>query len=281
MLRRLLIALDGSPASQSCQHLAIDLATRYSLQVTGLGVLDEPEIRRPEAVPLGGMAFKEEKDEAILKRARTRIDGFLKSFAQACVRNEVRHDILIREGTPHEEIAAESRRHDLIVIGGKTYFHFATREGEGDTLLQLARRASRPLLIAPPVLQPSEQKDIMVAYDDSIPAARALQLFQLTDLYADSRLHVVSVHPRRETANQWCMQAAAFLEAHGRETNLLPIQSSGSLNGLLRAEVETLKPQLLVMGSFGRKGLREKLFGSTTEHFLFENSSEIPIFLYH
>ena len=281
MLRRLLVALDGSPVNQASQRLAIDLAIKHSFHLTGLGVLDEPDIRRPEAVPLGGMSFKEEKDEAILEQARTKIEGFLKSFSQACVRSEVQHDVKLRNGTPHAEVAAESREHDLVVIGGKTYFRFATREGEGDTLEQLARRMTRPMLIAPLELESLDNRDVMVAYDDSIPAARALQLFQLSDLYAESKIHVVSVHHQRETASEWGRKAVHFLQAHGREVDLLPIQSRGSLNELLRAEIETLRPGLLVMGSFGRKGLREKLFGSTTEHFLFKYSSPVPIFLYH
>jgi nucleotide-binding universal stress UspA family protein len=44
MLRSLLVALDGSPWSETATTLALDWAARFDARLIGLGVLDEPSI---------------------------------------------------------------------------------------------------------------------------------------------------------------------------------------------------------------------------------------------
>jgi nucleotide-binding universal stress UspA family protein len=46
MLRSILVALDGSPWSETATTLALDWAARFDARLLGLGVLDEPSIDR-------------------------------------------------------------------------------------------------------------------------------------------------------------------------------------------------------------------------------------------
>jgi nucleotide-binding universal stress UspA family protein len=80
MLRSALVALDGSPYSESASALAIDWATRFGARLLGLGVLDEPSIRGAEPVPLGGSAYKQARDEARMAEAHRRVVDFLTDF---------------------------------------------------------------------------------------------------------------------------------------------------------------------------------------------------------
>jgi nucleotide-binding universal stress UspA family protein len=58
MLRSILIALDGSPSSLQASEFGLELARRHRAHVDGLGVVNSDWIQRPEAVPVGGTAYK-------------------------------------------------------------------------------------------------------------------------------------------------------------------------------------------------------------------------------
>ena len=54
MIRRILVAIDGTPASRVAQDLAIAIAKRQAAAVTGVGVVDRSWATAPQAVPIGG-----------------------------------------------------------------------------------------------------------------------------------------------------------------------------------------------------------------------------------
>jgi hypothetical protein len=58
MLKSILIGLDGSAYSTTALELGIRWARRFDALLVGLGVIDEPTIRGPEPVPLGGAYYK-------------------------------------------------------------------------------------------------------------------------------------------------------------------------------------------------------------------------------
>ncbi len=279
MLKSLLLALDGSPYSAVAQELAVQLARRHRTALCGIGVLDVTSIRKPEMVPIGGDAFKRMREETYRLQAEERVDRFLGDLEDRCQSLELACQIKKLEGVPHEEIAREARLHDLIVISRETHFHFPGDGRVGDTLRRLAQETPRPILAAP--TEHREGRGVVVAYDDSAPAARALQMFALTGLEADQEVVVICVDPHRKTAQERCARAVEFVSRHGRPTRGFPIASHGRPAELILQEIDSLQPSLMVMGCHGHTGLKEKLLGSTTQEFLFSYNFPVPIFLYH
>lgn len=70
MLKRLLLAVDGTPSAKMARSFAFKWALRQNADVTGLAVLDADAMAGPEAVPLGGSTFKARRDERHLVAAR-------------------------------------------------------------------------------------------------------------------------------------------------------------------------------------------------------------------
>lgn len=50
MVRRILVAMDGSPHDEAAAALAIDWGSRFGAELVGLRILDKPSITRPEPV---------------------------------------------------------------------------------------------------------------------------------------------------------------------------------------------------------------------------------------
>jgi nucleotide-binding universal stress UspA family protein len=80
VLRSILVALDETPASSQAQQLAIEMAKRLDCQITGLAILDRAHITSPTAVGIGGMAYKQHRDQVKLEEAKSFLHRLEKAF---------------------------------------------------------------------------------------------------------------------------------------------------------------------------------------------------------
>ena len=94
-------------------------------------------------------------------------------------------------GLPSAEILAEEGKFDLTLLGKRTYFHFETQADEDETLEVVLRRSHHPV-VAVPMKLPAPAP-VVVAYDASPAAGRALAAFPGSGLYEGQAVHVVSV----------------------------------------------------------------------------------------
>lgn len=277
MLRNILVGLDGSPFSAAAVELGIRWAKQFNCQLVAVGVIDEPTIRGPQSVPIGGGAFKNDLEESRLEDARQRVERFLSEFAIRCSREGVACKLLEEVGLPHEQICKEAQRYDLVMMGRETYYHFETQATSDETLRQVLQSSPRPVVAVPEVLP--EGKGTLVAYDGSSQAARVLQSFLSIGLAALEDLHIVSVHSTSTTEAAKCAdRAVEYLGFHGVAARPVPISAAHPGPAILDKAHE-LNAQLLVMGCFGQSKLREFFVGSVTRHLL--DHSDLPLFLYH
>jgi nucleotide-binding universal stress UspA family protein len=129
VIRRLLVAMDGSPHGEAAAALAIDWAGRFHAALLGLGILDKPSITKPEPVSFGGTAFERHRDEARLAHAHRQVLELLAAFHRRCEAAQVPCTLIEDIGSPHEQIVAEASGCDLVVLGRETHFQFETQEG--------------------------------------------------------------------------------------------------------------------------------------------------------
>lgn len=281
MIRSALIPLDGSESCQRTVDAAIEMAKSVGFALAGIGVVDAAEILKPEPVPMGAQAIKAERDQMRLAEAREMIAVFLKTFSSQCEAAGLSFQVVQSEGRASDEIEKEARRHDLVILNRETHLHFETRDKEKDVLKELARQAGRPLLAFPPKYDGAVGSGILVAYDNSIPATRALQLFVELSLRTDQKVTVLSIGDSEEKARQMGNPAVDFLRHHQREVELIAV-ASGHHSRVIMDQVTAMRPRVLVMGAFGHAGLKSRIFGTTTNSILDPASAcQVPIFLYH
>jgi len=276
MLKTILIGLDGSAYSDTALEMALDWGRRFDAMLVGLGIIDEPTTARPQPLPPGSAPFRARRDEAVLAGARRKVEGFLGRFSVRCAEAGVACKVLQDSGLPWAQIVRESQRYDLVLLGKKTYFHFETDEGVDDTLHQVLRNGARPVVTAPEVL---DGRGVVVAYDGSMPAARAAQALQDTGLDLGEDVHVVTLGPDFTAAAVCAGRAAEFLGYHGIKAAALPVVAEAPPAEVLIDQVRRLSPRLLVMGAYGRSRWREYVFGSTTRALL--KTSPVPLLLSH
>ena len=277
MLRSVLVGVDGSEYSTAAVELGIQWAQRSGAVLVGLGIIDAPTISKPEPVPLGGSAYKVHHDASLLTDATHKVEQFLEHCAQQCAEANVACQLLQNIGLPAEQILLEAQRYDLILLGQHTFFHFETQRQPDDTLQVVLKQSPRPVVAVPAALP--EGRTVVVAYDGSLHAARALHMLQVLGLEGSQEVHVVCVDPDQEYADRCVERAVAFLhshhivaQAHARVTEAAPAH-------VLLEYVHQVQASLLVMGAYGRSTIREFFGGSVTRTMLRE--SPVPLFLYH
>jgi nucleotide-binding universal stress UspA family protein len=277
MLKSILIGLDGSAYSTAAVELGIQWARQFDALLVGLGVIDEPTIRGPEPVPLGGVYYKRHRDDVRMHEAQVKVEQFLERFTMRCAEAGVPSKLLEDVGLPWEQILVEAQRYDLIFLGQHTYFHFETQQSPCETLHKVLKNSPRPVVTTPEKL--TDGSAILIAYDGSLQAARALHAFQASGLHDRQEVHIISVAEEHAEAARHADRAAEFLRFHEVRAEVHPLASLAPPAEVILEQVRQREAGLLVMGAYGQPTLREFFLGSVTKTLLKETT--IPLFLYH
>ena len=277
MLKRIVVGLNGSDFSSAAGSLAIEWAKRHSASVVGVGVVDTALVIPAEPTPIGGAAFKRERDAAVLATARKANVDCLSTFGRSCAIAGVDWTIVEREGDADEVLTRETQRGDLLILGRKRSSEESVTAPLSNTLHAVLKKSSRPVLCVPSGSTSSGA--VVVAFDGSFAASRALFSFASLGLFTSVPIHVVAVEETSGQHAESLAHAKEFLLAHGYQVDVKVIPVMSDVADTLIQHVTALSPQLVVMGSLGKSWIQELLFGSVTKKLL--ESTSVPILFGH
>jgi nucleotide-binding universal stress UspA family protein len=145
-------------------------------------------------------------------------------------------------------------------------------------LKRVLKGAARPIVVVPATPAPAET--IVIAFDGSLQAARALSAFEATGLAATGPVHLVCVvDTSTYESTRHVERAGRFLGRHGIDATPHVLEPSGAPARRILEQARALGAGLLVMGAYGQPVLREFFLGSVTHTMLAE--CPVPMFLYH
>ncbi len=283
MIKSMLIGLDGSPFSHAAVELGMCWAKQLDAMLVGIGIVDKPEVVNalpttfiPGLLPLDPMAQQFRLDQQLLKEEHRRVERYLQQFTLQCAEQQIACKVLEDMGIPAVRLSKQVERFDLMILGRRTFFHRGSSEELDATLKEVAHHSPRPVVTVPNSIR--ESKCVMVAYDGSAQAARALQAFEASGLYQEKKVHIVSVAGTHAEAEQHAQRAADFLTWHDRPFMVHAIVSDDPSSVIIK-KTWLCDPAILVMGVYGHNKIRDYLFGSVTRTLLRE--SPVPLFLFH
>lgn len=277
MLKRILILLGETRSSVCARHHALRLASRKGAKVVGLAGIDLTYLESPMIGGIGTSALQaavEQEYKAEAGQARLRLHEALE---RECKDLGLDFEWLSFEGDPIETLCLASETCDLVLAGHDTDFGGQTNEPLSAILNKLLGITPRPVVVCPDDLPLTDE--IMIAYDASLSAMRAVQIFALLGVGEDRPLHVLSADASQELAARRASGAVNYLRSHGFEALPHPIASSLPAAEILAREVAQRKIGMLVMGAQGHRGFLELLFGSTTSTLV--EAPPCALFLYH
>ena len=279
MIKNILVALDASPGSLSAQKLAVQLAKAHKAALTGIGIMDEPWIDAPEAIPLGGAAFKVERDQELLADVRKQVHKLEESFIDFCKHQEVPYSIIDVMGIPADEIEHCLVEYDLLVIGKDASFHFDHPMPPTPSVRQLIKDNPRPLIVTGAHLLNQDNSNVLVAFDGTFAASRSLHMALLTGFLNKKTVHIVSVGPNEALLKEQLKAAAKLCKEHNVHPHLHLQVSDDEPSKVLLEEIKKIQPSLLVLGAYSHGALNHFFWGSCAEALL--QSTDTPTFFFH
>lgn len=219
MIKRILVPLDPSDYSKHALDVACTLAKYHKSEITGVAVLDIPGIKESiGTIPLGAAFYAKELTDAKLKTADKRIDELVNEFKETCKANDIPYHVSKLQGMPSDQILEVSKYYDLLVIGKRTFFHFETQDDPGDSFAQVLDHSITPVLAVPKQFDLSKLNHqplkIMIAFDGSLPACRALQRFAHLAIDEFCDIHLVMSTKDKDYAEYALEEAKALLKGH-------------------------------------------------------------------
>lgn len=274
MIRSILLALTDGPGDDSAKNIAFWLARKEGSHVHGLAVIDitafeipmigSPDGFMPSVVP---HSFRESQD--LMQEMTSKCRGRLDRFAGQCSARRISCSTETRTGIPADTISQAGIAHDITVISRSGYGSGPdSKEGVDSIVAPVIRNSVRPVLVAGTEFsEESDIRNILIAYDGSQHAARALQVAAELGSRPGTRCTILSVVPTEDAGPEIISPAESFLAHHGIAVEER-IEISTKPSSVVRDYVLSGKVDLLIMGAYGHSPIREVIFGSTTEQIL-------------
>lgn len=237
-------------------------------------------------IPIIGEGLTPEIMEQLQESANEQIErqaGFVRSSFNAwCAReeiplgdvasqNEVAANFATRRGYLPSIIIPSARISDL------TIFVSATKNDDSDKRVMaeaVLLDALRPLLLVPAKAVTTIARNIMIAWNGSAEAARAVSMSQQLLKNADS-VSVVTVGKGVDPRD-----IAVTLQSNGiAATPLVVSAGSANVSQTLQEQAKKLQADLMIIGAYSHNRIRESIFGGVTRD-LFEHTS-IPTLMMH
>jgi nucleotide-binding universal stress UspA family protein len=277
MIKDMLVCLEGSPSSTQATELAIRLGIALEATLVGLAIVDEPDIRAGAATGIGGSSYKRDRDAALLKDAHEHAEKWMEAFLARCREVGVAARALEQRGKPSAIILEEMRRHDLTFIGRSVNFLFETAEQDTHTRDAVVARAPKPVMVVPDA--PVEAgRAVLVAYDGSSAAKRALRAFADSGLGKDRPIHVASVGDDGATAFELAVVGCELLREQGIKSQPHSVVSVLSIAEAILMQRQKLGASMIVSGAYAHSRLSHLIWGSVTQELL--DKTQVPLFLH-
>jgi nucleotide-binding universal stress UspA family protein len=276
MINDILVCLEGSASSEAATRISIAIGRELGSRLSGLAIVDEPDIRSGTAVGIGAAAYKHERDDALVADAHEHATAWLALFERRCREAQVAARSLEVVGRPAASILQRMAECDLTVIGRDANFHFETEPEDPGTRDQLLRGGTRPILLAPEGAE-TLGRTVLLAYDGSGAAKRAIESFAASGLAAARQLHVVTVDDDGAKAWDMAVRGVAILRSVGLDATAHNVVSTLSNADAIFELGRELDAGLIVMGAFARSRLTY-LFHHSAMRGLIEKSA-VPLYL--
>jgi nucleotide-binding universal stress UspA family protein len=279
MFKSILVCLEGSSSNDAATMMTIEIAKACGARLSGLAIIDEPDIRAGAATGIGGSAYKHDRDEALMADARKHADDWVALFEKRCIDGGVLARGLEIVGRPAESILEEMDNYDMTVMGRDANFRFETETNDLQTRDAILHKATKPVLLVPDTAPAVLGQVVVIAYDGSNAAKRALTSFAASGLAGTRDLHVATVDDNGARAWEMANRAVEMLREAGLTAKVHNVVSTLSNVDALFETARQLNAGLMVMGAFAHSRLRHLFSGSATRGLV--EKSPIPLFLQH
>ncbi|MBN2514732.1 MAG: universal stress protein [Deltaproteobacteria bacterium] len=277
MITTILVPTDGSDYSKTSLEYGIELTKKLDAQLKGLCVLDIKIIQGPLFNDISGfidLSPYQEFTPLIESGLNERAESILHNFQERCEKAGLRPALKKVTGLVDESIIEEGKKADLIILAQRGEHYPLTGVGLlGSTSEAVVRKAGKPVIVTP--IQYKEIKKMGLAYDESKPSEKALQLAIEFCMKTRWPLSILLITNDTVSAEKIRQKVESFFSSYDIEHDF-DVRKGKEEQEILQF-IEDGSVDLLFMGAYGHSRLRELILGSTTSYVI--RKSSIPVLL--
>lgn len=281
-MQHILACIDASPYANSVCDLAAWASRRLQLPVELLHVVQRRDAvaARKDLSGAIGLGAKTDLIEELVRLeesdARLQVERGRVLLAAGEQRLEeggaVGVQALHRHGGIVETILEREADARLVVIGKRGAGHAFASDHVGSKIERVVRASDRPILVASRAVE--EPRAVVLAYDASKPANRALERLQDSPLLAGLPVHLVMADTDDADHRQALDAAGDRLRASRTVQTTL---QRGRPEAVIAGIVADTPGAMLMMGAYGHSALRTLIVGSTTTAMI--RTVRVPVLL--
>ncbi len=253
-LEKILLGTDQSEFSEGAIREAIRFASKCSSKIYALLTIET----NPEYETIGSSVFEREEEEA---------QAYLQSIKARAEKEGVSCETILHESTDAAQAVvdeATEKKADMIVIGRRG------RKGVAKALLgevaaKVIAHAPCKVLVVPRAAQ-IEYRNILVATDGSTHAMAALK--EAIVIAKRTGSHLIALSAMRDETERAAAEKLANEAAELAQKESVSAEAVVLAGRSFNAIMETAGGRgvdLIVMGTYGKTGLKKVLMGSATE----------------
>lgn len=226
-------------------------------------------------------AFISNFAEQLVASENQRLDTLARAVADASQRAASASGLSCTTQAPHlaypdlvKSFTALARTHDLTILDGEP----AAAAVDRGLIEAVLTGSGRPLIVVPQGREAFAGDRIVIAWDGSAKAARALN-DAMPLLRTASHVELVSVTGEKDlTHSVPGAEIAPHLARHGIAVNVLALPAQdGDVAETLRNHANLTRADMIVMGAYVHSRLREMFLGGTTQSLL--KDCPVPLFM--
>ena len=273
--KRIMVPLNGMDDAGQALRLAFDLGQRFEAEVIGLHAATETSSALPYMGESMSGALLDNMVAALEKESAARQQAAQAAPDEARQAVSGNGQLMVRKGAEDDMLAQYGRLADLVVVARGAS---DTALSESPTMQAAIMNTGRPVLVAPPERAGTVARNIVVAWNGSAQAARALGAAMPLLSQADT----VTLLQIDEGSGEGppIEDAVDYLAAHGCQAKALTQpHGHGSIGDDLLLAAHNQGADLLVMGAYSHNRIRELVFGGATLEALLD--ATIPVLMIH
>lgn len=273
-IKSILVHVDNASRSKACLAAALSISDQYDCHVTGIANKVPsymPAYAAAQVPPEVFTAFDEEQDRMLVK-AREEFEEAMKGASWLD-----RSAWEVGENDLATTIADRARYHDLVILRQEAEDRdLGIYEGVPDEVILTA---GRPVLVIP-YIDPGNNfgKSILIGWSNTRESARAVQ-DAMPFLKRAEKVHIFSANPREEEEVPGA-ELARYLSEHGITAEVSrTISNDIDVGDMLLNDAAESGHDMIVMGGYGHRRIREMILGGVTRHILAHMT--VPVLFSH
>ncbi len=209
-----------------------------------------------------------EEHEKIFKEELEKIGT---KFSRKSIKDEPSAEIIVLDGYRSKIIEQESKYCDLVIAAAPHDSRITA------TFEATVTKSGKPVLMFPRVMKTFSTEKILIGWNNSPEASKALSL-SIPLLKKAKKVHLITSKEYLNDLDE-LRKIQSYLRIHGIEITYEYIKTTRIPGqALLNYAIEG-NYDLIVAGAFGQKGLKELMLGGTTKYIL--EHTDIPVFMAH